>query len=416
MKKSTIKIIALVLAIMISLVSFVYATENITTDLNDLEKSTEAAALYTELSDEEIHNGDYYAAEDEVTVTGVIEGNVFAFGKKVTIKNAEIHGDVFAAAKEIEIEDSIISCSAFLASQDLFVKGESDFGGIYVASANKAEFSADTIIERDVRIATGKLNYAAFTIGNVYAYADKIDIEEGAVISGAFEYTAKEEAVIPESAKIGNVNFSINKVEETEATKNVDSMSILMDAVAFIVKVAIVAGFIILFTTKFAKAHTVKDNKNKFIKLLQLAGKGFIVWFLIPIISIVLMFTVIGIGLGFILLAIYAVLIFFTIAVSAVSIAYVLFEDKFQNDKAKLFGISLIVGLVIYVLSIIPYVGVIISIFCSLVGMGSITTAVFMKEKAKKVVAVVEEKVEASKDVTKESKENDSNGDTSDKE
>ena len=301
---------------------------------------------------------------------------MFVIGDTVTISNAEIFGNVFVIAKTLNIINSNIAGSIFAIAQD--VEFGSHVDDVYMI-AQDINFNEHTSISRSARISANTIELNGSIGNDVYAIVDTISLGTELEIDGILSYTADKEISIPETASIGNVEYTPAEEEKVEAVQSFKGMSILMSAVSFIFKVAVISGFIILFTNKFSKVNKeTKTGKN----IAKSLGNGALALILVPIIAFVLLFTVIGAGLGVLLFAIYAIVLFLATSVAVFSIAEMLFGNK-AKSKLGLWGMTLGTALVIWMLGKIPAIGWAISFVVFLIGLGVIVRTIFFKTNKK---------------------------------
>ena len=369
MKKIVKKIFLAILVFSIMFATFSFATETSTlydnsnlVDYSDYEKAYES--------------GDLYKIDKAIVIANNINGNVFVIGDTVTISNAEIFGNVFVIAKTLNITNSDIAGSIFAIAQD--VEFGSHVDDVYMI-AQDINFNEHTSISRSARISANTIELNGSVGNDVYAMVDMISLGTELEIDGTLSYTADKEISIPETASIGNVEYTQAEEETVEAVQSFKGMSILMSAVSFIFKVAVISGFIILFTNKFSKVNKeTKTGKN----IAKSLGNGALALILVPIIAFVLLFTVIGAGLGVLLFAIYAIVLFLATPVAVFSITEMLFGDKVKS-KLGLWGMTILTALVIWILGEIPVIGWAISFVVFLIGLGVIVRAIFFKTNKK---------------------------------
>lgn len=369
MKKIVKKIFLAILVFSIMFATFSFATEtNTLYDNSDLVDYSDYEKTY--------ESGDLYKIDKDIVIANNINGNVFVIGDTVTISNAEIFGNVFVIAKTLNIINSDIAGSIFAIAQD--VEFGSHVDDVYMI-AQDIDFNEHTSISRSARISANTIELNGSIGNDVYAIVDTISLGTELEIDGILSYTADKEISIPETASIGNVEYTPAEEEKVEAVQSFKGMSILMSAVSFIFKVAVISGFIILFTNKFSKVNKeTKTGKN----IAKSLGNGALALILVPIIAFVLLFTVIGAGLGALLFAIYAIVLFLATSVAVFSITEMLFGNK-AKSKLGLWGMTLGTALVIWMLGKIPAIGWAISFVVFLIGLGVIVRTIFFKTNKK---------------------------------
>ena len=421
MKNKTKKIFAVLIIFSILFSTFVFATEennetkieprtavsdegisNETQTYVDPETGEEYDILllnedkddYYEGDSEEYIDGDLYNMDNSVDVKTDVNGNVFVMGETVNFENIYVEGDVFVLAKKVNFNNSIVNGSVFALAQE--IKFDANAYDVY-ALGEKVIFSENSYIGRTVRASAKKLELNGNIDANAYITAENLVIGDDTIISGKLSYTSEKAGDISEKAQIGSVEFNQSTQPETEATAEFFGLSILMEAVSYVFKVAIISALIIAFCNRFVKISKEEKVGKTLIKSL---GSGALALILTPCIALALICTVIGTGFGIVLMGAYAIVLFFASAIASTGIAVNLFNTKI-NSKLGLWGASLGTALVIWCLGQIPAIGWLISLFVILIGLGLLTKTIFYKENDKKVKGKKDRKV-AEKENKKE--------------
>ena len=349
---------------------------------------------YYEGDSEEYIDGDLYNMDNSVDVKTDVNGNVFVMGETVNFENIYVEGDVFVLAKKVNFNNSIVNGSVFALAQE--IKFDANAYDVY-ALGEKVIFSENSYIGRTVRASAKNLELNGSIDANAYITAEKLVIGDDTIISGKLSYTSEKAGNISEKAQIGSVEFNQSTQPETEATAEFFGLSILMEAVSYVFKVAIISALIIAFCNRFVKISKEEKVGKTLIKSL---GSGALALILTPCIALALICTVIGTGFGIVLMGAYAIVLFFASAIASTGIAVNLFNTKI-NSKLGLWGASLGTALVIWCLGQIPAIGWLISLFVILIGLGLLTKTIFYKENDKKVKGKKDRKV-AEKENKKE--------------
>lgn len=349
---------------------------------------------YYEGDSEEYIDGDLYNMDNSVDVKTDVNGNVFVMGETVNFENIYVEGDVFVLAKKVNFNNSIVNGSVFALAQE--IKFDANAYDVY-ALGEKVIFSENSYIGRTVRASAKNLELNGSIDANAYITAENLVIGDDTIISGKLSYTSEKAGDISEKAQIGSVEFNQSTQPETEATAEFFGLSILMEAVNYVFKVAIISALIIAFCNRFVKISKEEKVGKTLIKSL---GSGALALILTPCIALALICTVIGTGFGIVLMGAYAIVLFFASAIASTGIAVNLFNTKI-NSKLGLWGASLGTALVIWCLGQIPAIGWLISLFVILIGLGLLTKTIFYKENDKKVKGKKDRKV-AEKENKKE--------------
>lgn len=309
-------------------------------------------------------NGDTYVGGGNVLVDGTINGDLFVGGGSVTIRGnilkdlraaggqvsvaGKVEGNVTAAGGNVDIQDSAqISGSVTGAGGD--IKIFSPIGrGATLAGGN---VTIGNSINGDILAGVGNLALTSNAQAqNVTYYSSKkADIQEGAQIKGQISQK------LPPKAK-----------EKQETAKKILTGARLIFAILSLVSSLIIGYIFTKFLPNFTNSAALRIRKNPFGMFLA----GFLALVLIPILSVLLLITVVGIPIGLITLVGYAISLYLSKLFVAVAVGQVILSrDKRSQD---LF-LALAGGLIAYlVLTLIPVIGPIVTFLTLTVGLGTI--------------------------------------------
>ena len=346
-----------------------------TTDA-DISSDTTDTITSTTTAQENIKEGDEYLVGQDITVDYTIDGNLYVFGNTVTI-NSQIVGDVFVFANQVIVEkDGYIYSNLFACAQSVTVKGV-----VYDAYVCTDNFTiSDGYIYRDLRTAANTVNVLGVIGRNAYISCDTLSFEstnvdtnyENAtdskgIINGNLEYSAKNEASIPAGCVTGETKF-------TPIVINNDiSIGDYVSSLASFLCLVIFIWLVLLWLSPkfFDKTNELLKTKKSSIALYGILGL-----ILIPIASMLLIFSSIAANVGLLLLALYIILLcvsktFFTIAINKL----VCTKLKIEKTAAN-FGMLLVSSIVVWAVGLIPYVGSILSFIMIWIGLGVVLTYV----------------------------------------
>ena len=146
-----------------------------------------------------------------------------------------------------------------------------------------------------------------------------------------------------------------------------------MDFIVTILSMILIGVILLSINKKMFDDISKLDKNASSIAKKCLLGFAFLI--LVPIASIILIASTIGIGLGIICILLYGIMIYVSIIPTAYFIGNWIAKDKIDN-KYLLLTISL---LIIYVLRLIPIIGGIVTFLSLCFGLGVYTY--YIKEK-----------------------------------
>lgn len=345
-----------------------------TTDA-DISSDTTDTITSTTTAQENIKEGDEYLVGQDITVDYTIDGNLYVFGNTVTI-NSQIVGDVFVFANQVVVEkDGYIYSNLFACAQSVTVEGV-----VYDAYVCTDNFTiTGGYIYRDLRIAANTVNISGVVGRNAYVGCNTLTFENynadgtskditssKGIINGNLEYSAVE-AYVPGGCVTGETNFT--PIEINDDVSIGDYVSSLASFLCLVIFIWLV---LLWLSPKFL------GNTNDLLKTKKssIALYGILGLILIPIASVLLMFSGIAANVGLLLLGLYIILLcvsktFFTIAINKLVCTKLKIEKTVAN-----FGMLLVSSIVVWAVGLIPYVGPILSFIMVWIGLGVVLTYV----------------------------------------
>lgn len=314
-------------------------------------------------------NGDVFAGTNSLVVEGIIRGDLIAGANMITI-SGQVTDDVRLGANNISI-NGLIGKNATLFGNNLTVSSEARIGGSLLAAGQMINLNGP--VDKDVTVYGQKVNLASSINRNFKGSFQTANIGEGAIIRGDFAYQAPEEMEIKKGVVIGETSYQPTKGKDFISKKgffqDIKAMSFLgivgvslyFKLVAFLLAL----GFGFLFLYLFPKRV---EGITKMIGCCPWKSLG--IGVLTPIIfSLVVAFlavSLVGIPFIFVLLPLFLLLLYFAKIFTAFFVGRKILGQK------KSWGLSLLVGLLIYyLLSLIWVINAFISFFFIFIGIGA---------------------------------------------
>ena len=396
MLKNKLKTIALLTVLIFSLMIPIVRAENETTpepvtgaieESEATSNSDETSAVISNVNDN-FKKGDVYLTGDDVTIDYIVDGNLFVFANSVTI-NSQIGGDAFICAGTVNIgEQGYIFSNLFT-----FAKNVNVSGVVYDLYTAAEEVTINGYIYRDIRVGSNTLNING-TIGrNAFVSAENINFAQSsdpeasltskAIINGDFNYTSSKEISIPEGSVSGTSNFTAAKEVESNSKSIQDYIMLLGKFIATVVIIWLICLWI---------APKFLDMTYKLVskKLLPVLGFGILTPIVITVAFIILL--IIGITSKIALLSLGV--LFLLLAIS--SSIFVIAMNKLICNKLKIektigfFGMLIVSSVVFWLLTLIPYLGTMISLIASIIGLGILVMSIIPIKENKKEETVKE--------------------------
>ena len=352
----------------------------------------------------ELHRGDvvfvaadqkidknYYAAGQSVEIYGEINGDLFLVGQNIIIDSENINGDIFAAGSSLTIKGQIngsvrfagerlniygqVSKNGFFAGQIAMIGSESVVGGHMTAWGQqvslRGQVTGDLEGGMDILTVSGQVGQDI----DLYLSGDNVDalqLTDEAIVDGSVRYHAWQELNISEQAQIGG-EVVFNKM--TKHVKSDFGIPVLWSMVLKFFGMLVVGMLLIYLLPKLLPYVTSRVKKHPARTLFI----GLATLILTPIISILLMITIIGLPLAFIILGAWVIALYVAKVLAAWLVGSWLKNKFLANYKWSKVSV-LALGILVYVLICkIPIVGWIAVFILYLWAWGVITSIIHRK-------------------------------------
>ena len=378
MLKKKLKIIFLIALLLISLFTPIVNAEN------EVEVETTTTDQVNPISETQetvtIKEGDEYLFQDTVTVDTPVDGNLFIMANTVTI-NTQVGGDAFIFANTLNIEeDGYILNNVFACANTINVKGVA-----YNIYSVGDTLTIDGFVYRDVKSICNTLNINSMIGRNVFVDCSSINFKEKpdtedtpsiasyGSIQGDLNYSSDQEISIPDGYVSGETHFS-------QLQNNTFDISNYMYSLGAILVSAIVLWLIGLWISPKLLHNT--SHSMTLRKVLQIIGLGILVPVIITLLSVIILLIPITSQLTILLLCVLVILFFISTSVAIINVNTMICNKlKITQNLYKL-GFLIVTTIIYWLLTLIPYVGMVISLIAIIWGIGSISYTLLIKEKS----------------------------------
>lgn len=321
---------------------------------------------------------DLYVAGGDVRIRGRIDGDLVVAGGKVTV-SGEVRDDLIAAGGNVTLSGKVGE-TIRAAGGEVTISGE--VGRDLIAAGGTVEQLATSKVGGSSVLTSGDLSVRGTTQGQLRASGGEVlidgrvggaDIKAGeltvtpkARIEGDLTYRSDSEADIREGATItGKVTRNAPEARGWSIPGWVGGFFLLMaGSLTGIALAAIMPGALA------AVGGTVR--KRPWLTLLLGAG----VLFGVPILSVILLITVIGIPLALTLMGIYVLSLFLAWVVAATVLGEsLLLRAKLPSPRIRMIASAVIGVAVLLLLQALPWVGGLFAVLAILVGLGGTALA-----------------------------------------
>ena len=329
-------------------------------------------------------NGDLYVCKDKVEVSNVVDGNAFIIGNEVTI-SGEIGGDLFVIANKLNINGGYIYSNVFACANEVTISGV--VYDIY-AICDTFNLESNGFIYRDMKVKASTINLNGSVRRNAYVETNKMNFnaEAETLIYGSLHYTSNEQIEIPQEKVTGEITYTANGLQTTNGIVNT-ILSYVLDLLQTLLFTFIITMLLLWLAPKFVQ----KIGNIKIGKSFASLGMGLLAPIALIAISVLLLISSIG-------TSIFAIIIFTLVLLALIgnSVASIFFGKLFtrmfkMKSNFKFVIFTLVSSLVFWALSLIPFVGSIISLIVTIFGIGIVVINILpRKEKVKEKTEIKE--------------------------
>ena len=339
---------------------------------------------------DQVIEGNLYAVGANLTIEGKVTGDVICAGQSINI-NGDVAGDVICAGQSININGKIGGNLRVVGNSINFngqaARNAMIFGATIVTAASSTigwdllilgdTFELRGNIGRDLYGSAGKVNLAGqvgknldLNFGAQKNNSQPLVIANTAKINGQVKYKSDKDAAIdPGAAITGEVihNFP------TAVTKksNLADLGWWWGKLISIFS-ALVIGLVVI---SFWREQIIKITDLMLAKTGPALGWGILALILTPIIIIILLITIIGLPLAFILLALWLIAVYASKILVGILIGRSLINNYWVKKKDSLI-LAMIIGIIIaYLIFALPFIGWVVALFAILWGLGGIMLA-----------------------------------------
>lgn len=345
--------------------------------------------------------GNYYESNPEIDFTKIVDGNIFLFGNDITI-NGIVNGDAVVIGDNVTLNKGAEILGNLFVISDNFTQSGTVYSLLAMTTNYTCEY--DGMSSLDLRVFANTIKFSGYTTRSTYFYANNIELTDDAYIVGNLIYNENANLTIGENATV----YGKQKADTLfSMLTSVDTSNLV---VSHIVAIAMLLGsvlFILLMITFFKPNTFSKDVKFKFTTALKALGVGILSFMVLTILSTILLLSTVFTTVGVIILMLFIIACMLAVPVTILTLASILY-NKFNKNKSKLFILlyTILVALIYYALTLIPYAGFIITLISAVSGLGLMTLWLFRVRKNNKVEKITEkvdsQKVLSEKTVKKE--------------
>ena len=298
---------------------------------------------------------DLSAVGGSITVAAPVAGDELLLGGSISSR-APIAGDLRAVGGNINIEKAVAGdIIAFgLSVYDSGRAGES----VFIAAMNSTLTAGAS---GPVTIYGNNISLAGDFADNVEIIAGgRLTLAPGTTIHGTLSYEAPEEVVVPESVTIGDIEYKrISYLPDAGTSRALALISVGFFLFVRILGALILAGLLTGLFPRFAEMITGRAYTAHPRSILLTMLLGFAVLAATPVLLVLLTLTFVGIGIAFLVLISYILLVFLAFLYAGILLGGV-FARLYMHRETVHWHDGVFGMLALSFVALVPFIGLFI--------------------------------------------------------
>ncbi|MGV8161828.1 MAG: hypothetical protein ACP5N2_00670 [Candidatus Nanoarchaeia archaeon] len=328
------------------------------------------------------HSENLYLTNNEVSIESKLYGDLYSISERIDV-NGLVRDDINAMTGVFDFRGTVGSDVRLVSSSaviDGVIFGEFINFGNYVKITNKAVIGGPVNINANIVVIDGTIQ------DDLYVKAEKVIlngvVEGNAVIKAAKFELGPDAKIMGDLSSTRNVEDFSSQVEGTiTKIKGRDDptnfTAITLSKLGLFIMIFLIGTVMILVTKK----RTERTTKTMYTKFLFSMLIGFIALALAPFVALMLLFTIVGIPIALLIVAIYVLVLILTLGFVALFLGRL--NIKMAKSKNNLWLELLIGSLALALISIIPVIFWLVVILLGFVGAGAMILVYLGKDKKK---------------------------------
>lgn len=309
--------------------------------------------------------GDIYSAGGRVTVKDNVDGDVIAFGETVDITSDKVNGNIRCGAQTLNINSkNVKNITSF--GQNINIGKNTTAKALYLSGENiNFKGSCQGLYATgDTIIINGKVD------GDVNVTCDELIIADNGEIKGNIEVYSPKEPIVNSNVTMDDIKYT-----KMESSKNESELKALLGFGTVISILASLIFGIVLYS--IFKKFFIKSSDLLVKEPLPVVLGGMASFILVPIISLLLLITIIALPLGIVSLIMYFIIVYLSPVIVGIIVGRIILKKK--NPY-----LQLLVGiLIIRVLSLLPMIGGFVWVVSGMIAQGLIVYTFYKSIKYK---------------------------------
>lgn len=324
-------------------------------------------------------DGDFYSLGNILNVSGEVAGDMTSLGRKVTI-NGTVTSDALIAGESVDVHGAVGDDLRVVGGDVVIAKPVT--GDVFVVAGSVTVLSTASI-GGDLIVYAGDVDVSGSVGGNILGRAETLRVD--APVKGLIDVKTTSFTIGDRADIVGAVQYESATAVERSANAKIAGDIVRNDPVGENTntlgsRVFFVPLFMILFSTLvwylIAKNVLVRTTERALVRGIRPMATGFIFLFAAPVVTVILLLSVLGTLVGVTALVAYL----FALLVSLFSVSAIvgqLMMYAYKKQFVPLSPLTLIVGVAgVTLLALIPVLGPVTLIILCIVTLGALVDLV----------------------------------------
>lgn len=323
-------------------------------------------------------NGTAFVTGENVQINGTINGDLFVAAQNATI-TGEITGNIYFAGMTIIMEGEVAQ-DTFMAGQTLTIGEDASLGRDLFTAGNRIIQAG--AVERHMFGAGDSIVLNGSIGGDVNLDLNRLSLGNAAVINGDLTYTSDKEANMESGAQVqGETDF--RQVERNRQDMYNRQMRRGFGSQIWFAVLSVLSAALIWLVIKLWRPTWWERTAQPLLERpLATMGIGLLALLVTPLLGILLMITIIGIPLAFILLTGYGIMLYLAKIFVSVAAALALTRRTRGTKRIKEGWLVILSLLILGLLGMVPILNFFLWVLMAIAGLGTFALSHYKKAAA----------------------------------
>lgn len=310
---------------------------------------------------------DLYAAGQNVVMSNTTVGAAALLaGQNISVSDSRVGGSIRAAGYNVSLLSCQVSGNLTLAGYSVRVGSGVTAQGVYAAASNIV-FSGQC---RSLTACGATVTLSGKVAGDAHIYADKIILAPGAEILGTLYAHSAQAPEAVQGTTVGSIEFTQTQQDNGQLEQALSSpllSKLKRMALTLPTRIVLALALYLAFRRQIKQTAEMALGRP-----VSMPISGLVALLCVPMASIVLMITVVGLPAGLLLSGLYALILSFSLTFAACAAARLAFP-KMHPLVACIVGASIAT-----VAKAIPVLGIVVTLVSMVYSLGYFVQEVYL--------------------------------------